>query len=166
MVIPAYNEADYLTTTVRSLQAQNFRGGVEVIVVDNASTDGTAQLARRLGARVVEERTPGVCAARQRGTLAARGEIVVSTDADTVHPQDWLTRLDARFAADPAIVAVAGPCRYADPPWWAAVVAPLWFAGLAALHERLGHVGYITATNVAFRRGGVPGLRRPAHPGR
>ncbi|HLL63139.1 MAG TPA: glycosyltransferase family A protein [Propionibacteriaceae bacterium] len=157
MVIPAFNEADYLPATLRSLQAQDFSGGFEVIVVDNGSTDGTADLARRLGARVVEERTPGVCAARQRGTLAVRGEIVVSTDADTVHPREWLSRLDVRFAAEPAVVAVAGPCRYADPPWWAAVVPPLWFAALAALHDRLGHVGYITATNVAFRRVGFPG---------
>ena len=157
MVIPAYNEADYLPAALRSLRAQAFPGAVEVIVVDNGSTDGTADLARRLGARVVEERAPGVCAARQLGTLAARGEIVVSTDADTVHPPDWLSRLHARFAADPATVAVAGPCRYADPPWWAAVVPPLWFAGLAVLHDRLGRVGYITATNVAFRRAGFPG---------
>jgi glycosyltransferase involved in cell wall biosynthesis len=157
VVIPALNEADYLPATLRSLQAQDFPGASEVIVVDNGSTDGTADLARRHGVRVVEERTPGVCAARQRGTLAARGEIVVSTDADTVHPPDWLTRLDARFSPDPAIVAVAGPCRYADPPWWAAVVPRLWFAGLAALHDRLGYVGYLTATNVAFRREGFPG---------
>ena len=87
MVIPAYNEADYLPAALRSLRAQDFPGAVEVIVVDNGSTDGTAVLARRLGARVVEEHAPGVCASRQRGTLAARGEIVVSTDADTVHPR-------------------------------------------------------------------------------
>jgi glycosyltransferase involved in cell wall biosynthesis len=157
VVIPAYNEADYLPAALRSLRAQDFPGAVEVIVVDNGSTDGTADLARRLGARVVEEHGPGVSAARQRGTRAARGEIVVSTDADTVHPPDWLSRLDARFTADLATVAVADPCRYADPPWWAAVVPPLWFAGLAVLHDRLGHVGYITATNVAFRRAGFPG---------
>jgi glycosyltransferase involved in cell wall biosynthesis len=157
VVIPAYNEVDYLPGALRSLRAQDFPGAVEVIVVDNGSTDGTADSARRLGARVVEERTPGVCAARQRGTRAARGEIVVSTDADTVHPADWLSRLDTRFAADPTTVAVAGPCRYADPPWWAAVVPPLWFAGLAVLYDRLGRVGYITATNVAFRRVGFPG---------
>lgn len=157
VVIPAHNEADYLAATLASVQAQDFAGGIEVIVVDNGSTDGTAALAHRSGARVVAEPTPGVCAARQRGTEAARGEIVVSTDADTLHPPDWLRRLDVRFAADPAAVAVAGPCRYADPPWWAAVFPPLWFAALGALHSWFGHVGYITATNVAFRREGFPG---------
>jgi glycosyltransferase involved in cell wall biosynthesis len=157
VVIPAFNEADDLPATLHSLQAQDFAGPVEVIVVDNGSTDDTAAVARRFGARVVQEATPGVCAARQRGTLAARGEIVVSTDADTVHPADWLARLDARFAGDPAVVAVAGPCRYADPPWWAAAVPPLWFAAVAALYRRRGQVAYITATNVAFRRAGFPG---------
>lgn len=157
VVIPAHNEADYLAATLRSVQAQDFPGEVEVIVVDNSSTDGTAALAGRFGVRVVAEPTARVCAVRQRGTDAARGEIVVSTDADTVHPPDWLRRLDARFAADPAVVAVAGPCRYADPPWWAAVFPPLWFAAIRALHAWSGHVGYITATNVAFRREGFPG---------
>jgi glycosyltransferase involved in cell wall biosynthesis len=157
VVVPAYNEADDLPGTLRSLRAQDFPGPVEVIVVDNGSTDGTAAVARACGARVVTEPVAGVCRARHRGTLAARGEIVVSTDADTVHPPDWLTRLDRHFRADPAVVAVAGPCRYADPPWWAAVVPPLWFAGIAALYARSGHVGYITATNVAFRREGFPG---------
>jgi glycosyltransferase involved in cell wall biosynthesis len=157
VVVPAYNETDDLPATLRSLLAQDFPGPVEVIVVDNGSTDDTAGVARDFGVRVVEEPVAGVCRARHRGTLAARGEIVVSTDADTLHPPDWLTRLDRSFRADPAAVAVAGPCRYADPPWWAAVVPPLWFAALAALYARLGRVGYITATNVAFRRSGFPG---------
>jgi glycosyltransferase involved in cell wall biosynthesis len=72
------------------LHHQDFAGSCEVIVVDNNSTDDTAALARRHGARVLHEPQPGGCAARQRGTTDARGEIVVSTDADTVHPLDWL----------------------------------------------------------------------------
>jgi hypothetical protein len=55
------------------------------------------------------------------------------------------------------VVAVAGPCRYADPPWWAALVPPLWFSGIAAAAGRAGWVPYLTATNVAFRRAGFPG---------
>jgi hypothetical protein len=105
---------------------------------------------------VLQETTPGVCAARQRGTDAALGDVVVSTDADTLHPTDWLTRLDSHFA-DAGVAAVAGPCRYADAPWWARVVPPLWFAAIAAVHRMSGNVCYLTATNVAFRRVGFPG---------
>jgi len=126
-----------------------------VIVVDNASTDDTAAVAARFGARVVHEASLGVCAARQAGTAAARGAVVVSTDADTVHPPDWLSRLDARLGDD--VFAVAGPCRYADGPWWAHLVPPLWFAAIGAVHALTGRLVYLTATNVAFRRAGFPG---------
>ena len=156
VVIPAYNEEACLPATLASLQRQQVAGGFEVIVVDNASTDGTAEVAARLGARVVREEAAGVCAARQRGTEEARGSIVVSTDADTVHPAGWLARLAARFDADD-VVAVAGPCRYADPPWWARVFPTGWFAAIAAVHGLTGRVLYLTATNVAFRREGFAG---------
>ena len=157
VVIPAFNEAGYLSAALASLQRQDFRGGYEVIVVDNNSTDDTAAVARRHGARVVHEPQPGVCAARQRGTEAAHGEIVVSTDADTVHPPGWLSRLDAQFTQHPEAMAVAGPCRYVDPPWWAAVFPPLWFAAVALAYACFGRIFYVTATNIAFVRDRFPG---------
>lgn len=157
VVIPAFNEGGYLDAALDSLQDQDFGGRYEVIVVDNDSTDDTADIARSYGARVLREPQRGVCAARQRGTAAASGEIVVSTDADTVHPRDWLSRLDAQFRARPDAVAVAGPCRYADPPWWAVVFPGFWFAAVAVVYAVLGRVFYVTATNLAFTRSGFPG---------
>lgn len=155
MVIPAYDEADYLPATLASLAEQDCPGGFEVIVVDNGSSDATAAVAEQAGARVLHQPQRGVCAARQLGTLAARGDIVVSTDADTIHPTGWLDRLTRRFDDD--VVAVAGPCRYADPPWWAAVFPPLYFAAVAAGYAWTGRIGYVTATNLAFRRDQFPG---------
>ena len=126
-------------------------------MVDNGSDDDTAEIARACGARVVTEPRRGVCNARQSGVAAAAGEIVVSTDADTIHPTDWLRRLDRVFGDHPEAVAVAGPCRYAEPPWWGQVFPAVGF-GLVALGHRLtGRIGYLTATNVAFRRVGFPG---------
>lgn len=126
-------------------------------MVDNCSSDDTAALARAHGARVLVERRPGVCAARELGAKNARGQIVVSTDADTVHPRDWLTRPDARFRADPTAVAVAGPCRYAEPLWWAVVFPRLWFAAVGAVYALTGKVFYVTATNMAFPASSFPG---------
>lgn len=161
VVIPAYNEAAFLGATLTSLAAQEGAGKVEVIVVDNASTDDTAAVAASHGARVLYEPQRGVCAARQRGTLAARGDIVVSTDADTRFPPGWLTRVEAglttRDSTGASVVAVAGPCRYADPPWWARVFPPLYFAAIGARYRLTGRVGYITATNIAFVRDRFPG---------
>ena len=169
VVVPAHNEADTLPAALASLAAQRCPAPYEVIVVDNASTDATATVAASAGATVVAEPQLGVCRARQTGVAAARGEIVVSTDADTTLPADWLARIDATFQAHDAagapVIAVAGPCRYVDPPWWAATIPPLWFAAIAALAEAGRGVRYITATNVAFVRDRFPGYDVSLHQG-
>ncbi len=169
VVVPAHNEADTLPATLASLAAQRGAPAYEVIVVDNASSDATARIAEAAGVRVVDEPRLGVCRARQTGVDAARGEIVVSTDADTTHPADWLARIDAGFrAAERAgapLAAVAGPCRYVDAPWWARVFPPLYFALLARLAAVGLGVRYLTATNVAFRRTGFPGYDVTLHQG-
>ena len=157
VVIPALDEAAHLERTLESLRSQDFAGGVDIVVGDNGSRDATACVARAGHARVVTEPTRGVCVARQRGTDAAYGEVVVSTDADTVHPRDWLSRIDEQLRRHPNAVAVAGPCVYTSPPWWAGVMSPLWFAGIARVYARTGRVLYLTATNVAFYRAGFPG---------
>lgn len=157
VVVPAYNEADDLPAALAALLGQDFDGPYEIIVVDNHSTDTTAEIAAGHGVRVVSEPRPGVCFARQAGTTAATGEIVASTDADTVTPPDWLSRLDAQFRDHPEAVAVGGPCRYQQGPWWAAVFPPLYFAAIGRVHAVTGRLGYLTATNVAFRRAGFSG---------
>ena len=157
VVVPAHNEADGLGAALDALLDQDVDAAYEVLVVDNASTDATAAIARSRGVRVVPEPRRGVCQARQTGVEVARGELIASTDADTVVPRDWLRRLDAVLRADPALVAVAGPCRYADPPWWAAVFPPAFFLVVGRLHAATGRLLYLTATNVAFRRDGFPG---------
>ena len=157
IVIPALNEERYLADCLRSLAGQDFAGEVEVIVVDNNSTDRTATLAHAFGAVVVHEARPGVCWARQRGTERARGEIGVSTDADTVFDPGWLARIDRSLEQHPSCVAVAGPCRFREgSPLWAAYPRVL-FGAVAIVRWMTGRVFYVTATNLAFRRAAWPG---------
>lgn len=157
VVVPAYNEEMYLAATLTSLQKQDFTSPYEIIVVDNNSTDGTAALAQTFGVTVLHEPTPGVCAARQAGTAAARGNIVISTDADTVHPTDWLSRIDEEFSRSDDVILVAGPCRYLNPSWWATLYPKLLFAAVHQVRLRTGRLLYITATNTAFVRSAFPG---------
>jgi glycosyltransferase involved in cell wall biosynthesis len=157
VVIPCYNEEKYLPEALASLRAQSFAGDVELIIVDNNCTDGTATIARAAGARVVSESHRGVCNARQAGTLASTGEIVVSTDADTTFDPDWLARIDAAFRADPDAVAVVGPCRYVTGPWWGRRYAQALFGAVNAVHRVTGKPYYVSATNIAFRRDRWPG---------
>lgn len=152
IVIPCYNEGGYIAQTVNSIHRQTFAAGYEIIVVDNNCTDGTASIARGLGARVVGERHPGVCSARQKGTEASTGEIVVSADADTTYPSDWLAKIDRSFGTDDRIVAVTGPCRYVGGPWWGRPYARILFGGVHLVYRMTGRTVYVTATNIAFRR--------------
>jgi glycosyltransferase involved in cell wall biosynthesis len=84
VVLPCLNEADTLEDCInkawRSLQEENIAG--EVIVADNGSTDGSVEIARRCGARVVEVPARGYGSALMGGIAAARGRFVVMGDAD------------------------------------------------------------------------------------
>src|SRR5271170_1596303 len=162
VVVPAHNEAEFLGECLESLLGQDFAGDYEIIGVDNNSTDSPANVARAYGVRVVSETRPGVCWARQRGTEIASGEIIVSTDADTVYDPRWLTRIDSAFLDDPGVVAVGGPCRFTDAPWWGRIYASSLFRSVNALSRLTGRVPYVAAANLAFRRSAWPGYNTQA----
>ena len=113
VVIPAHNEAANVEAAVRALHAQTVPpGDVEIIVVDNASTDTTADRARLAGAdRVVSEPHQGTNIARQRGFTESTGAIVAFLDADCVPPPGWLLHIE-RDLALPGVAAVSGPYDY------------------------------------------------------
>ncbi len=152
VVVPALDEAAVLAGCLDSLAGQDLAGRVEVIVVDNGSTDATSEVARAHGAVVVAEPRRGVCYARQRGLEVATGSVVVSTDADTTFAPGWLATIDATFRQHPGAVAVAGPCVYVDGPRWSVLWQRAIFGAVAWWARRSGYVGYVTATNLAFRR--------------
>jgi cellulose synthase/poly-beta-1,6-N-acetylglucosamine synthase-like glycosyltransferase len=88
-----------------------------VIVVDNASTDATADIARAIpGVIVVHEPRKGLTHARAAGLRAATGDIVACLDADCRAPVLWLEQV-VRHLARPGVVAVTGPFRYYDWHW-------------------------------------------------
>lgn len=99
---------------MESLKKQTFTD-FEIVVVDNNSTDKTADIARAFGARVVKETIQGMTPARERGFREARADIIARTDADsTVYP-DWLEQIDKAFHKYPQAVAVTGSFRSPDP---------------------------------------------------
>ena len=109
VLVPAYNEKTVVGRTLDSLLAQ--RGiAIEIIVVDDGSTDGTADAAERPGVTVVRQANAGKWAALNRGLVLARGEVVVSIDADTLLDPDAVQRL-ARWFTDPRVGAVSGTAK-------------------------------------------------------
>lgn len=114
VVIPAYNEENYLLSCLESIGKQDYAGEYEVIVVDNASTDNTAKIARDWGAKVVYESKRSPACARQKGAEVATGKIIAFIDADTRAPAHWLSTIVWRFLCEPEMVAVSGPYAYCD----------------------------------------------------
>lgn len=114
VVIPVYNSAGYLAACLEHLAQSTFTD-FECIVVDDGSTDGSAWVARRHGARVISTAgRRGPAHARNVGARAASGGILFFIDADVcVHP-DTVARLLEDFDGDPALAAVIG--SYDDAP--------------------------------------------------
>jgi hypothetical protein len=113
VVIPARNEELRIETVVRSVRSQDAGGRrVEVVVVDDGSSDGTGEVARRAGARVIRisraehptGRGGNPAAARNRGVAAAAGDPVVFLDADCLPSPGWLQTLLDAHAGGAAIV--------------------------------------------------------------
>ena len=114
VVVPAHNEENYLLSCLESIKNQDYAGEYEVIVVDNASTDNTAQIARDWGAKVVYEGKRSPACARQKGAEVATGKIIAFIDADTQAPAHWLSTIVWRFLCEPETVVISGPYAYCD----------------------------------------------------
>ncbi|NNC13315.1 glycosyltransferase family 2 protein [Planctomonas sp. JC2975] len=113
VVIPAYNDAVMLRECLHRLKEQ-IRQADQIIVVDNASTDETADVARSLGATVVHQPIRGIFPAASAGYDAASGDIIARLDADSRPPADWLAHIDAEFTVSPEIGALTGPGEFYD----------------------------------------------------
>ncbi len=100
IVVPVFDNAVDLGRCLESIGRLDYdRDRYEVIVVDNGSTDGSADVARAFGAICLEERDfQSSYAARNRGIRAARGEFVAFTDSDCVVDPNWLAAIDAATA--------------------------------------------------------------------
>ncbi|MFQ5860792.1 MAG: glycosyltransferase family 2 protein [Dehalococcoidia bacterium] len=96
MVIPALNEIQSIKTVVASIPKDTLHAlgyEVEIIVVDNGSADGTGDAACEAGATVVVEPRPGYGCAYKAGYAQARGEILISLDADLTYPSEVIPEL-------------------------------------------------------------------------
>lgn len=117
-IIPAKNEAGYIGKCLRSILEQTFSEDFEIVVVDNGSSDGTRAVVSENypQAKIVEEKTVGTSAARQRGFLEAKGEWLIFLDADVRLPnQHWLSRVAAKIRSTP-LVALSSHYRYYGQP--------------------------------------------------
>ncbi|MGI5244810.1 glycosyltransferase [Dactylosporangium sp. CA-139066] len=110
VIVPAYNEKEGIEAAVRSLAGGDHPGGIEVVVVDDGSTDDTAAIVEAMGlpnVRVVRIPNGGKPNALNVGVALAKHDLIVMVDGDTVFEPDSLRHLVQPFA-DPTVGAVAG----------------------------------------------------------
>ncbi len=157
VIVCAHNEAAYLSACLHSLLAQT-RLPDEILVINNASDDGTGVLARAIpGVTVIDEPRKGLVIARETGRRAARGQVLVYLDADCRAPLRWLERVAARFEREPGLVALSAPYRFYDWHWRGRALVRLYDLTVAPLTQgvvkhllKLGTVFY--GGNFAARR--------------
>lgn len=116
-VIPAYNEEKYLADCITAILNETSGSGfeTEIIVVNNASTDNTKQVAKSFPqVIVVDEPQKGLVKARSAGFNAATGSLIANIDSDTRITKGWLKKVMSEFENNPKLVALSGPYQYYD----------------------------------------------------
>jgi len=146
-IICAFNEERMLPAALHSLFAQT-RVPDEVVVVNNASTDRTREIASAFpGVTVVDEPRKGLTKARQAGRNAASGDILFYMDADCRAPVRLIERMERRFQQSPQTVAITGPYHFYDWDWIGVAGARLYDYTLApfahVVAQRLLGIGAI-----------------------
>ncbi|MFH9470955.1 glycosyltransferase [Streptomyces clavifer] len=156
VLVPAYNERECIEATVRSLVASDYP--IEVIVIDDGSTDGTADLVDAMwipNVRVVRQQNAGKPAALNNGIANARYDIVVMMDGDTVFESSTVRELVQPFA-DPRVGAVAGNAKVGNRDSligaWQHIEYVMGFNLDRRMYDLLGCMPTIPGAVGAFRR--------------
>jgi dolichol-phosphate mannosyltransferase len=159
VILPVVNERDNLRILIPRLQALLDREKLtyEIVVIDGNSTDGTREAADSMGARVVAERRRGYAGALETGFAEARGDFLLTLDADLSHDPDFVPKMwRARERADIVIASryVRGGVAYSD--WIRRSTS--WFLNLALSRMLALPVLDVSSGFRLYRREAVQGL--------
>ncbi len=147
IIIPAYNAEATLGVCLEACLAQTYPD-VEVIVVDDGSTDATPRIAQGFPVHYIRQENRGPAAARNHGAAEAKGSILAYTDADCVPEPEWIERLAAGFAE--GVGAVGGTYALTSPE---KALARMVHEEIAARHARFAQeVDFLGSFNVAYRK--------------
>ncbi len=151
IIIPAFNEEKYIGDCLKSILKYAPQNLLEIIVVNNASHDRTAEIAKQFDrVRVVYEPIKGLPRARQRGFEEAKGDVMLSLDADTRVPKGWFEAMQEELK-EPNVVCVSGPYNFYDiPPWQRICVAAYWNSCAKVTYASTGYM--VVGGNFAVKR--------------
>jgi glycosyltransferase involved in cell wall biosynthesis len=151
LIIPAYNEEEYIGDCLQAILEHGGGRFCEILVIDNASTDHTGEMAAQYpGVRVVREDTKGLPYARQRGYLEAKGDVLAYVDADTRMPNGWAELIEYHFSHNSKLACVSGPYQYYDIPTRHQRMVTLWYWVAKPVYLAFGYMA--TGGNFAIRK--------------
>jgi glycosyltransferase involved in cell wall biosynthesis len=148
VVIPTYNEEKYIEPLLVSIDNQSMVAD-QVILVDG-SDDRTRDIARQHGATILNQDVRRVSWARKHGFDAAKGRVIISSDADTILTTDYIKYVDAALS-EPDVVAVFGPVYLQDGPWLLRLMSRSLFSLFLWLSVLIGRPN-LNGMNFAVRR--------------
>lgn len=157
ILVPAYNEENTVAQTIESIEALDYPGEIETVVVDDGSTDDTWEILKFLASmhddlRVFTQENAGSSVARNTALTQARNDVVISLDADTeLHP-NAITEIARHFTSD-EIVAVGGNVSVsnaAEGGWWAKTQLHDYVAAMEIGRMFQCSLGYMLCLSGAF----------------
>lgn len=107
VVIPTLGERENIENCLGRLRTQ-LQNGDEVVIVDGGSSDGTVEFCKEVGCRVLLAENSSIGEARHIGTMEASNDVVASTDADALPPNDWISRIRSHFKNNDRLVVLWG----------------------------------------------------------
>lgn len=151
VVIPAYNEEKYIGKCLESIASQTEKPD-EIIVVDNNCIDKTVEIAQKFGARIVKEKNQGMIPARNAGFDSAKYEILGRIDADTILPNNWVSKVKENFK-NQSVVALSGPVDIGTKTSYFASIILFKTLSLFLMHNAL------LGPNIALRKSAWENIR-------
>ena len=119
VIVPVRNEESYVADCLRSLLNQDYPwDGFEIIVVDNDSSDRSADVIAQFSVRYVFEKKRGAAAARNAGVRQSKGELLAFIDSDCIAPPDWLSSLVLAFNRREVDAIGANAFTQKEHPFW------------------------------------------------
>jgi glycosyltransferase involved in cell wall biosynthesis len=151
VIIPTFNEEENIAQCLVSLSHQTLpRSEYEIIVVDGGSKDATCEIAKKYADSVFVQTSRKVGGARNDGVMAAKGEIIATTDADCILPHTWIGRIAEDFKK-PGVVQIYGPVYPIEEG-----IGNQFSLLLANTFSRIGYYSrifyYTLGCNTAFRK--------------
>ncbi len=149
IIIPTYNRAFLLPGLIGALLSQDYPS--EIIIIDDGSTDNTAEIVKKYPVKYVYQKNSGPASARNLGVEESSGDLIVFTDSDCVPQKDWISNLLEGFTADD-VGAAAGSYTIANPE---SLLATCIHEEIKLRHLRFKNKKYIHAFgsyNVAIKR--------------